>query len=319
MLDVRRLSVLCEVARSGSISAAATVLGYTQPAVSRQISVLESEVGVQLLRRLPQGVALTDAGQLLVDRAEAVILSLSRTEEELRARTNMASGTLRMAAFASSAASVVPLALGRFRDRHPEVELKVTVADPVESLPMLRAGELDLILSNHSPDAELARSRRPQQPGLPLDWIDLFDDPMHVALHPCDPLADVPELTLAHVADQTWMLASNDTCPDAELFLGACAQEGIEPKIAFQYDDYAALAGFVAAGVGLTVVPDMIARNLRDDVTVRPLTPPLPPRPIAAVIPSGYRTPAVAAMLEILEEIAPEWVAGQLIPAAVSA
>src|ERR1700742_1918953 len=118
MLDVRRLRVLQEVARHGSLSAAAAELGYTQPAVSRQISVLEGEVGVQLLRRLPQGVALTDAGRVLVRHTDQVLASLARAEDELRAHSDLNGGTLRMSAFASSAASVVPRALARFRERH---------------------------------------------------------------------------------------------------------------------------------------------------------------------------------------------------------
>jgi DNA-binding transcriptional LysR family regulator len=108
------------------------------------------------------------------------------------------------------------------------------------------------------------------------------------------------------------MLATTDSCADTELFLGACAAEAIEPRIAFQYDDYAALLGFVAAGVGISVIPDMIARSLRPDVVVRTSDPPLPPRPISAAVPSGYRAPAVTAMLEILVELAPAWVAGRI-------
>jgi DNA-binding transcriptional LysR family regulator len=96
------------------------------------------------------------------------------------------------------------------------------------------------------------------------------------------------------------------------LFSGACRAAAIEPRVAFQYDDYAALLGFAAAGVGVAVVPDMVARSSREDVVIRSLTPPLPPRPVAAAVPAGYRSAAVSAMLEILLELAPEWVAGQL-------
>ena len=84
MLDTRRLRVLVEVAREGSFSAAAETLGYTQPAVSRQIATLEAEVGAQLVRRVPQGAVLTDAGRLLVDRGETILISLASAEQELR-------------------------------------------------------------------------------------------------------------------------------------------------------------------------------------------------------------------------------------------
>jgi DNA-binding transcriptional LysR family regulator len=315
MLDVRRLRVLREVAREGSLSAAAATLGYTQPAISRQIAVLEAEVGMQLLRRLPQGVTLTDAGRLLVDRTEAVLLSLARTEEELREHAELHGGTLRMAAFASSAPSVMPLALGRFRERHPGVELIVTVADPVDSVPLLRTGELDIALQNY-PDissAEPSGRRSPHPAGLPLETVALFDDPMYVALPSTHPLATAPVLELRALEQEPWMLASSlGTCPDADLFHDLCAAHGLEPRVAFQYDDYAALLGFVAAGVGISVIPDMIARSMRADVVVRTPDPPLPPRPISAAVPSGYRSPAVSAMLAILIELAPEWVAGRI-------
>lgn len=314
MLDVRRLRVLREVARHGSLSAAAAALGYTQPAVSRQIAVLESEVGMQLLRRRPQGVTLTAAGRLLVARTDELLLSLSRAEEELRAHADLEGGTLRMAVFASAAASVAPQALARFRERHPAVELIVTVADPLDSLPLLRAGELDLALCN-SIDTGSSEwgARRSQEPaGLRLELVPLFDDPMYVALPAAHPLAHAPELPLRLLADESWMLATKDSCPDAELFFGICATEGIEPSVGFQYDDYAALLGFVAAGVGISVIPDMIARSAREDVVIRTPKPPLPPRRISAAVPAGYRSPAVAAKLGTLLELAPDWVAGRV-------
>jgi DNA-binding transcriptional LysR family regulator len=313
MLDVRRLRVLHEVARQGSLSAAAAALGYTQPAVSRQIAVLESEVGMELLRRLPQGVTLTDAGRLLVDRTDEVLLSLTRTEEELRAHGNLEGGTLRMAVFASAAASVAPQALARFRERHPGIDLIVTVADPVDSLPLLRAGELDLALCNSIDPVSTESTARRQEPGgLRVEHVHLFDDPMYVALPAAHPLAHAPELPLRLLADESWMLATKDSCPDAELFFGICAAEGIEPCVGLQYDDYAALLGFVSAGVGISVVPDMVARGAREDVVIRTPQPPLPPRRISAAIPTGYRSPAVTAKLETLLDLAPDWIAGRV-------
>ena len=111
MLDTRRLRVLCEVARHGSFSAAADSLGYTQPAISRQIATLEAELGTLLVRRVPQGAVLTDAGQLLAARAEEIIARLRDAEAELLALAGLEGGRLRLASFASAAASIVPLAV----------------------------------------------------------------------------------------------------------------------------------------------------------------------------------------------------------------
>src|SRR5689334_17088632 len=142
MLDTRRLRILCEVARQGSFSAAAAELGYTQPAVSRQIATLEAEVGASLIRRVPQGAVLTDAGRLLVQRGEPILARLAEVEFELRALAGLDAGQLRLASFASAASSILPVAIAEFRRRHPAIEISVAMADPIESLPMLRAGEL---------------------------------------------------------------------------------------------------------------------------------------------------------------------------------
>ncbi|MGH2874054.1 MAG: LysR family transcriptional regulator [Solirubrobacteraceae bacterium] len=305
MLDSRRLRVLCEVAKHGSFSAAAEALGYTQPAISRQIATLEAEVGVTLVRRVPQGSVLTDAGRLLVDRSEAVLARLQDAEAELRALRGLHGGTVKLATFASAAASVVPLAVARFRERHPDVGLDVSLADPELSIPALRAGEYDLVLS-HYPRAEVESAWL--RPAGDVELVALFDDPMYVALPLGHRLAQAPSLSLADFASEPWMMATASTCPDARLFDRACQAAGFQARIAFQHDDYAAILGFVAAGLGVALVPDMVSRTVRDDVLIRELEPPPPARPINALLPAGYRSPAAVAMLAVLREVAEEWV-----------
>jgi DNA-binding transcriptional LysR family regulator len=318
MIDTRRLRVLCEVGRLGSFSAAAATLGYTQPAISRQIATLEAEVGAILVRRVPQGAVLTDAGRLLVERGGEILTRLADVEVELQSLSGLEGGTLRLASFASGAATIVPLAVAAFRDRYPAVELSIVMADPIESIPRLRGGELDLALSHDSASlagdpALTGDGARDDHAG--VDAVHLFDDPMYVAMRADHPLAHNSTLELAAFSDEPWMLAMSNTCPDSRLFLRACHTAGFEPRIAFQNDDYQAILGFVAAGVGVALIPDMVARSVRDDVVVRDLDPPAPARPILAVVPSGYRSPAAAAMVEVLEEVARAWVVDRLAPA----
>jgi DNA-binding transcriptional LysR family regulator len=309
MLDVRRLRVLCEVARHGSFSAAAGALGYTQPAVSRQIATLEAEVGSVLVRRVPQGAVLTDAGRLLVARGEVVLARLADAEAELRALRGLDSGTLKLASFASGAASVLPLAVACFRHRYPAVELEIAMADPDQSIPRLRAGELDMALTNDAADGPSS------WPAADVESVALFEDPMYVAMASAHRHSPAPSgsLSLADFASDPWMLATSDTCPDSRLFLRACHAAGFDPQVAFQNDDYAAIMGFVAAGVGVALIPDMVAREVRDDVIIRELSPPPPPRPIGAVLPSGYRSPAAEAMLGVLREVSADWVRGRVV------
>lgn len=321
--------MLCEVARQGSFSGAAASLGYTQPAVSRQIATLEAEVGALLVRRVPQGIVLTDAGRLLVERGESILACLQDVETELQALAGLEGGTLRFASFASAAASIVPLAIAKFRERYPAVDLNIVMADPVDSIPMLRSGGLDmaishdamgfetdghgrlLVLAGQSTGDGLVSSRQAGElygPG-DVELLHLFDDPMYVAMPIGHPFADANPLELASFANEPWMLATTDSCPDSRLFLRACHAAGFEPRIAFQNNDYPAILGFVAAGVGVALVPDMVARAIRDDVVVRDLDPAAPVRPIFAVLPTGYRSPAATAMLGVLREVGERWVA----------
>ena len=303
MVDVRRLTVLRAVARYGSFSAAANALGYTQPAVSRQIAVLEAEIGTQVLLRTPQGVLLTDAGRILVEGAEDILARLRRLEEEIRAQAELASGCLRLSVFPSAAASIVPRALVWFRKRFPGLELRVIVADRPEALPLLRAGELDLTVCLDSNQADDRESTS-------LETVTLLEDPMYIALPADHPLADLPCLALRDLAGETWMLPTRaDRYPDAPLVLPACHAAGFEPSIAFEYDDYPALLGFVSAGVGIAPIPDMVSRAVREGVVVRAVDPPLPARRIVAATPAGYRLPAAAAMLDILHNVTAAWAA----------
>jgi DNA-binding transcriptional LysR family regulator len=178
------------------------------------------------------------------------------------------------------------------------------MADPIQSVPRLRTGELDFALS-HEPLDESEDMRAG------IELIHLFDDPMYVVMPVGHRLADAPKLELGSFASEPWMLATTNTCPDSRLFLRACHAAGFEPQIAFQNDDYPAIIGFVAAGVGVALIPDMVSRNIRDDVVVRRLDPAPPPRPIFAALPADYCSPAAAAMLDILRGVSASWVSGR--------
>src|SRR5918996_3998756 len=146
MLDVRRMRVLREVALRGSFSAAAEALSFTQSADSQQIAALEREAGAVLVQRSARGVRLTDAGEALVRHAEAIMARLAEAEAELEAIAGLRGGRLRMASFESAGATLMPLAIAAFRERHPAVELSMTLGDPELTEPQLKSGDVDLAL-----------------------------------------------------------------------------------------------------------------------------------------------------------------------------
>ena len=146
MLDVRRMRILREVAECGSIAAAARSLSFTPSAVSQQIATLEREAGVPLVERGPRSLRLTEAGRVLVEHTDAILVRPSAAEDDIQAIAGLRVGTLRLASFPTAYATLMPRAIGEFRARFPGIELALTEADPLASMARLTAGELDLAL-----------------------------------------------------------------------------------------------------------------------------------------------------------------------------
>jgi DNA-binding transcriptional LysR family regulator len=301
MLDVKRLRVLREVAARGSFSAAADALHFTQSAVSQQIAALERETGTTLVDRNARGVRLTEAGEVLVRHTDVILARLADAEAELEALSGLRGGRLRLAAFPSAASSIAPEAIARFRARHPEVELSMVPAEPPEGKDKLRAGEVDIALLIETPWDGCNTDKT-------LERTHLLEDPMFVCLPRDHPSARKAKLRLEDLHDEAWLLGTGGDCPDASIFLRACERAGFEPKIAFNSDDYPAIQGFVAAGIGVALIPDLALTSVREDVVIRSLTPRAPVRVIeAATLAGGYRSPAAEAMLEILVEVGREY------------
>jgi DNA-binding transcriptional LysR family regulator len=302
MFDLKHLRVLKEIAERGSFSAAADALNYTQPAVSQQIAALERQAGAKLVDRTPRGIRLTDAGRALLVHAEAILARIADAEAELEAISGVRGGQVRVASFPTGGASLIPLATAAFRDRHPGVEVILSVAGPPDALNSLRAGDIDiavLVESGFGPESHDERIER----------THLLDDPMFVALPADHELARKRSLNLADLSDQTWMHDSS-SCPDAAVFLRACHAAGFEPQVALENDDYTAIQGFIAAGVGVALIPRLALQGVRDDIVIRPLAGRTPARKIvAATLAGSYRSPATQAMLEILREVSGDYLA----------
>jgi DNA-binding transcriptional LysR family regulator len=295
MLDVRRLRVLREVARRGSLAGAADVLSYTPSAVSQQIAALEREAGTRLLERRARGVVLTEAGQTLVDHAEDILGRLEAAEAALQALADLRRGHLRMASFATAGASVLPRAVDAFRARHPAVELTVAQASPLESVARLREGRLDLALT-----VDLV-----ERPAEGVEVIHLFEDRLQLALHREHPLAGKADIRLEDLAQETWIDVPLATS-GGHVAARACARAGFVPRVTFESDDYTAIRQLVGAGAGIALLPDLALFPPHESVVLRSLGPDRPYRNIqVATRPAAFRSTAASAMLEILHEQRP--------------
>jgi DNA-binding transcriptional LysR family regulator len=303
MLDVRRMRVLREVAARGSFSAAADALSYTQSAVSQQIAALEREAATKLVERSARGVRLTEAGRALVEHADVILARLADAEHELEAIAGLRGGRLRLCSFPSAGATIMPPAIARYRDRHPGVELSLDLAEPDDGVAKLKSGEVDIAMT-------ITASGLCSYQG--VDELHVLDDPMYVALPAGHPHAHKRNLRLSELAEEAWMLGSTGTCPDTSIFLRSCGAAGFEPRVAFESNDYLAIQGFVAAGMGVSFIPDLALVSVRDDIVIRSLGARPPMRRImATTLADSFCSPAKQAMLDILVEVGQEHAGGR--------
>jgi molybdate transport repressor ModE-like protein len=289
MIDPRRLEVLREVAARGSFSAAARALYLTQPAVSRHVAKLEEEVGMRLLERTTHGLHLTDAGEALVARADAISAQLVAADAELRALRDLEQGALRLAAFPSAAVSFVLDAMTAFHRRHPNVELTFEESGPAATTRRVRTGDLDVGVVFDRPDGAVP------VPG--LERVHLLDDPMYVALPRGHRLAGGASVRLRELAGEPWLIGTDPQGLDWR----ACVEAGFEPRVVARSDDSQVNQGLVAAGLAVTLVPGLARQRARNDVVLLPVRPRRVMRVVSALVLEGpRRPPAVVEMLDLL-------------------
>lgn len=289
MFDVRRLAVLREVVRCGSLSAAAAALNYTTSAVSQQITALERDLGTTLLVRGPTGVRPTAAGIRLLEHAETILAAIAAAEADLARLGSARPGLLRVASFASAAATILPRAIARFRARFPGIDVELLPAEPEAGVALLDAGGAEAALVT-------------EVPGDPPEFrhvhtVAVYDDEFFVVLPPDHRLAAAVEVPFAALAEESWIVSTQTgDCPDVRVFERACRDAGFRPAVTFRAEDYTTVQGLVAANLGVSLVPSLAATGARTDVVLRRVAGARPVRRIAVATaePPAAGTPLAA-------------------------
>jgi DNA-binding transcriptional LysR family regulator len=285
-LDPRRVLTFREVARHGSFSRAAEALSLTQPAVSQQIAALERQLGAQVLERGPGGLALTEAGALLLEHADVVSDRLRLAEGQLDELVAAAGSRLRVGAFASAMATMVPAALAQLTAEQPAMKADAVEAGSEELAVAVRAGEVhaavcfqDVALPRREPEGTVRE--------------DLHDESFIAVVPPAHPLAGGGPIGLAELAGEVW------TAPSREhLIARACRAAGFEPRIGYVLRDPLGAAALIAAGLAVGLMPELIAREMpgvafaevRDS----------PRRTVYALLPAAGATPLARAFVAAL-------------------
>ncbi|MBN6038920.1 LysR family transcriptional regulator [Amycolatopsis sp. 195334CR] len=259
-VSLTALRVFREVAERGTFTAAATALGYTQSAVSRQIAALERAAGAELVERRHDGVRLTPAGHVVVRRAAAVLDQVDATTRELAGLPDER-GTVRLGWFASAGASLVPRALATLRETHPAITVITREGSTPALARALRAGTLDLALLASAPPFRPPDSETPA-----LRLRTLTERSLCVAVPATHPLARGDFADVADLAGQRWIAGSGD-----ERVMGVWPGLDERPEIAHTARDWLAKLHLVAAGCGITTVPASLAAVVPSGVRVLPV------------------------------------------------
>ena len=258
MIDVRRLRLLLELSRRGTVTAVADALAYTPSAVSQQLAALEREAGVPLLERTGRRVALTPAGTVLARYAESILAVLEEASAAVAATRDSLTGPLRIGAFPTAARTILPLALVALGRDHPALELMVTELDPVAVPDALRAGALDVALTS-------AYDYVPTEPEAALDAEPLLAETIYLAA------GDPARGSIVDWRDAPWIAGSPDTLCHTML-VRACQAAGFMPRIRHYADDFTTVLALVAAGQGVSLVPELGASDAPLGVALTPLT-----------------------------------------------
>ena len=294
MLDLRRLQVHAAVIDTGSVTAAAARLGYTPSSVSQQLSALERETGLALFEKHGRGIRPTEAGVVLAEHAGTVLRAVADAELVLDDLREGRTGRVRVMSFTSAGDSLLPTAVAHLRRTQPGLHVATTIGETEQAYEMLRANQIELAVV-------LEPFARGDEPHDDLLRVHLLDDPYRAMLPAGHPLTASDTVELTDLAGEDWVaaLGGNGYCRDDTVDL--CRRAGFSPRFVAHAVEFPAAQAYVAAGIGVGLVPELALGTVHDGVVVRPLRRPTEPRHVWVVSrPTAAASPAVRSTIEAL-------------------
>lgn len=287
MLELRRLRLLRELSRRGTVAEVGKALHLSPSGVSQQLNQLESEVGVPLLERVGRRLRLTPAGNALVAHTEAILTRLERAGAEVAALSGQARGTVRVASFQTATHALVLPALAGL-SRHEGLAVRLSVLEPESALPALLARDFDIVIGEDYPGA-------PAEIPDGLVRTELCTDPLRFAV--ADPVR-TPDVGAAR--DAVWVMEPKGSAARAWA-TNLCRVAGFEPEVGYESDDMTAHEELVRLGHAVGFLSDLLWRGRTPQVELIPL--PGQARRLYAVMRRGGEThPAVRVVRDALRE-----------------
>ncbi len=297
MLDVIALRSLVAVNRSGSVAAAADSLGYTPSAVSQQIKKLEAQSGVNLLEKFGRGVMLTEAGRLLVGRADELLRRMEEITSGLHAGSGTLAGQLRVATFATGCRGLVAGALAQLHGTAPDLDVSLVDAEPWDGVDLVASGQVDLAVVHNWEPIPLTVPVHVDSRLLGIDRAD-------VLVHRGHPLAGRSWVRPRDLAGERWVSVSEGSICHQWL-TWMLHEVGVEPQIAYYAAEFASHVELVTHGVATALVPRLGRGALPRQVVAVPVREPVPTRLVTALWRrSMSSSPTLQAGLEALTDVA---------------
>ncbi|WP_435209144.1 LysR family transcriptional regulator [Micromonospora sp. bgisy143] len=263
MLDVRRLVLLRDLARLGTIASVAEAHAYTPSAVSQQLAALQREAGTRLLERTGRRVSLTATAHALVRHTEVILAALEAADATLAAARTGLRGSVRIGAFPSAVRTLLPAALVTLARDHPALDLMITELDPVDMPAALRSRQLDVALLH---DYDIT----PVPPDPALDSVALLEETVHLAVPPRVVSDGGGADPVGAARDAPWIVGTPGTlCHSVALHV--CRVAGFAPAVRHHVDDFTATLALVAAGEGVALVPQLAIPRPGPQVRLLPL------------------------------------------------
>jgi DNA-binding transcriptional LysR family regulator len=246
MLEVRRLMLLRELSIRGTIAAVAEALNYSPSAVSQQLTLLQSEAGVELTRRAGRRLQLTPEAEVLVEAAGEILDVLERAETSIRGGSDEVRGSIRVAVFQSAVLALMPRALRTMAERYPGVRVEMVQHEPEQALHDTWAREFDLVIAEQYPQHSVPWLRG-------LDRHDLATDPIHLAVSPA--LEHVR--SLADARDLPWTMEPRGAA-SRHFAEQLCRVAGFEPDVRYETADLQAQIRLIESGNAVALIPDLL-------------------------------------------------------------
>lgn len=247
-MDLRILRAFVEVVRQGGFSQAAKVLFTTQSNISKSVKLLEEEVNCSLLDRTGHRSTLTEAGQIVFDRAQNMLAQREDLVAELEELRGLKRGTLRLGLPPIGSDVLFAPAFAVYQQRYPSVKIQLIEHGGRHLQELLQAGEID-VAGTLLPVSEAS-----------FAWKEIQREPIDVLISTTHPLAKKRQVQLAELADEAFLLFEEGFALN-QVVLDACSRSGFTPSVAARSNQLSFVVELVAVGLGVAFLPRMIARQ----------------------------------------------------------